>query len=108
MILKYFKFFYSKILSVQKNVSRNKAVLIYPNPAYNDLTLQLITDHNEKVVVKVIDHSGKVVINKTVTLPSGLNYLSIDGIDKLPAAAYIIKVKSQSVNASEKLIVGKK
>ena len=102
------RFFYSKILSVQKNVSRNKAILIYPNPAYHDLTLQLITDHNEKVVVKVMDHSGKVVINKTVTLPSGLNYLSIDGIDKLPAAAYIIKVKSQSVNASEKLIVGKK
>ena len=102
------RFFYSKILSVQKNISRNKAVLIYPNPAYNDLTLQLITDHNEKVVVDIIDHSGKVVINKIFTLPSGLNYLSIDGIDKLPASAYIIKVKSQSVNAVEKLIVGKK
>ena len=102
------RFFYSKILSVQKNTSLNKAVLIYPNPAYNDLTLQLITDQNEKVVVDIIDNSGKVVINKIFTLPSGLNYLSIEGIDKLPPSTYIVKVKSQSVNAVEKLIVGKK
>jgi hypothetical protein len=48
------------------------------------------------------------VINKTVTLPSGQNYISIDGIDKLPAATYLVKVKSSSVNAVEKLVVGKK
>jgi hypothetical protein len=102
------RFFYSKILSVQKNATRKKAVLIYPNPAFNDLTLQLISDQRGKVVVDIIDNSGKVVINKIFTLPGGLNYLSIDGIDKLPAATYLVRVKSQSVNAVEKLIVGKK
>lgn len=102
------KFIYSKILSVQKSISQNKSVIIYPNPAYNDLTLQLITGQNEKVVVDIIDNSGKVVINKTLTLPSGQNYLLIEGIDKLPASTYIVKVKSASVNAAEKLIVGKK
>ena len=70
------RFFYSKILSVQKSTSLNKAVLIYPNPAYNDLTLQLITDQNEKVAVDIIDNSGKAVINRIFGLPSGQNYLS--------------------------------
>ena len=102
------RFFYSKILNVQKNTSRNKAVLIYPNPAYSDLTLQLITDQNEKVTVDIIDNSGKVVINRMFTLPSGQNYLLIEGIEKLPASTYFVNVKSQSVNAVEKLIVGKK
>jgi hypothetical protein len=108
MIDKDGRFFYSKILSVQKNASQNKVLLMYPNPAYNDLTLQLITDQNEKVVVNIIDNSGKIVINKTSTLLSGLNYLLIDGIDKLSASTYLVKVKSASINEAQKLIVGKK
>jgi hypothetical protein len=83
-------------------------VLMYPNPAYNDLTLQLTTGINEKVIINIVDNAGKTVINKTVTPPSGQNYISIDGIDKLPAATYLVKVKSSSVNAVEKLVVGKK
>jgi hypothetical protein len=101
-------YFYSKILRVQKNISGNKMVLMYPNPAYNDLTLQLTTGINEKVIINIVDNAGKTVINKTVTLPSGQNYISIDGIDKLPSATYLVKVKSSSVNAVEKLVVGKK
>ena len=53
------RFFYSKILSVQKNTSRNNGVLIYPNPAYNDLTLQVFTGQSEKVVVDIIDNQWK-------------------------------------------------
>jgi Secretion system C-terminal sorting domain len=103
------RFFYSKILSVQKNTSGSKAVLMYPNPAYSDLTMQVTTTvQNEKLAVEIIDNSGRVVINKLFVLPSGLNYLLIDGIDRLPASLYMVKVKSQSVNAVEKLIVGKK
>ncbi|MGH2647017.1 MAG: T9SS type A sorting domain-containing protein, partial [Ginsengibacter sp.] len=102
------KFFYSKILSVQKNISGAKAVVIYPNPAYNDLTLQVITTNNEKLFVKIFDNSGRLVLNKNYTVQSGQNYISIDGIDKLPASNYIVTVKSQSINAVEKLIVGKR
>ena len=102
------RFLYSKILRVQKNISGNKVVLIYPNPAYNDLTLELNTGQNEKIVINIIDNSGKTVINKTVTLPSGQNYIAIEGIDKLPASTYLVKVKSPSVDTVEKLIVGKK
>jgi hypothetical protein len=102
------RFLYSKVLSVQKNTTGLKAVLMYPNPAYSDLTLQVITRENEKVEINVVDNSGRVVINKAFTLPSGLNYLSIDGIDKLPASTYFVKVKSPSVDAVEKLIVEKR
>lgn len=102
------RFFYSKILSVQKNSATNKVVLIYPNPAYNDLTLRIFNDRIEKVIINIIDNSGRVVINKIFTLPSGQNYISIEEIDKLPPSVYIVKVISQSVNVVEKLIVGRK
>ena len=90
------KYFYSKILSVQKNISRNKVLSVYPNPAYNDLTVQLNTVRNEKITVAITDNSGKVLVNKSFTVTSGQNYLSIDGIDRLPAATYILTVKSGS------------
>ncbi|MEO8860676.1 MAG: T9SS type A sorting domain-containing protein [Ginsengibacter sp.] len=102
------RFFYSKILSVQKSSSQNNGVIIYPNPAFNDLTLQVFTGQSEKVVVNIMDNNGKTVINRVFVLPSGQNYLSIDGIDKLASATYIVKIKSQSIDAVEKLVVRKK
>jgi hypothetical protein len=40
-------------------------------------------------------------------LLAGENYLSIDGIDKLPSSVYYVKVKSVSIDAVEKLVVNK-
>ena len=102
------RFFYSKVLSVQMKGSQNKILLMYPNPAYNDLTLKLTTVQNGPVDVRIIDNAGKIVINKMYTLQKGENYLSVDGIDKLAASLYFVKVKSSSVNVVEKLIINKK
>jgi hypothetical protein len=70
--------------------------------------LQVFTGQSEKVVVNIMDNNGKIVINRVFVLPSGQNYLSIDGIDKLASATYIVKIKSLSINAVEKLVVRKK
>lgn len=101
------RFFYSTVLSVQKTTTSNNVVLIYPNPAYNDLTLQLFASQGEKVAVEIIDNAGKIVINKTFDIPSGQNYLSVDGIERLSSSTYIVRVKSLTINAVEKLVVRK-
>lgn len=101
-------FFYSKILNVQMRGSQNKIFSMYPNPAYNDLTLKLTVIQNGPVDVKIIDNAGKILINKTYTLQKGENYLSVDGIDKLPAAFYFVKIKSSLIDVVEKLIINKK
>ncbi|MEP6584448.1 MAG: T9SS type A sorting domain-containing protein [Ginsengibacter sp.] len=102
------RYFYSKILSVQKNISRSKVVLVYPNPAYSDLTVQVNTTNSEKILVQVIDNSGRALISKSFNVAPGQNYLSIDGIEKLPPATYILKVKSGSISEVEKIVIGKK
>ena len=101
------QYFYSKILNVQKSASQNKAVLMYPNPAYSDLTLKLSTGDNEKVAINIFDNSGKIVVTKIVTLPQGENFVSIDGIEKLASGFYFVKIKSATIDAIEKLIVSK-
>ncbi len=102
------KYFYSRILSVQKLAGGNKIVLIYPNPAYSDVTLQVNSSNNEKIKVSLIDNSGRVVLQKFFTVFSGQNYLSLDGLDQLPTATYLLKVKSHTINEVQKLAIGQK
>ncbi len=102
------KYFYSKILSVQKNLSHNKVLVVYPNPAYHDLTVQLTAIHSEKISIQIIDNSGRVLINKSFNVFAGENYLSIDGIEKLPASTYFVKVKSGYINELQKIVTRKK
>nr|MDQ6891040.1 T9SS type A sorting domain-containing protein [Bacteroidota bacterium] len=102
------KYFYSKILSVQKNHTGNKIALVYPNPAYNDVTLEINSVHAEKIFVKIIDNAGRSVISKSFNITAGENYLSIDGIDRLPAATYNVRIKSGTINEVLRLIVGKR
>ncbi len=101
------KYFYSKILSVQKNISQNK-ISIYPNPAYKDLTVQVKAARFEKIFVEIVDNSGRALITKSFKLSPGQNYLSIDGIDRLPASTYVLKVKSGSIDEVQKIVIGKK
>ena len=61
----------------------------------------------KKFNVKIIDNSGKVILNKIFAVQQGENYLSVDGIDKLPASSYFVKVKSPSIDAIEKLVISK-
>ena len=98
-------YLYSKILSVQKSGLGSKAILMYPNPAYNDLTIKIAMSQNEKVAVDIFDNAGKLMLNRSYTLAKGDNYLSIDGIDKLPASVYFVKIKSASVEEVEKLTI---
>ncbi len=102
------KYFYSKILSVQKNGSNNKVISVYPNPAYHDLTVQVNMVRFEKVIVEIIDNSGRAMIIKSFKLSPGQNYLSIDGVERLPASTYILKVKSGSIDEVQKIVIGKK
>ena len=101
------EYFYSKILSVQKDALQSKTVLMYPNPAYSDLTLKLTTGNDEKVAINIFDNAGKIVNTKNITLPQGDNFVSIDGIAGLPAGFYFVKIKSTTLDAIEKLIISK-
>jgi Secretion system C-terminal sorting domain len=100
-------YFYSKILIVQTGGPGNKIVLMYPNPTYRDLTMKLTAGGDEKVDIKIFDNSGKVLLNKIFAVQKGENYLSVDGIDKLPASSYFVKVKSPTIDAVEKLVINK-
>ncbi len=100
--------FYSKVLSVQTSNIGNRILFMYPNPAFSDVTLKLHSLNSEEVNVKVTDNTGRIVISRVAAVQPGDNYLPIDGIEKLPAAMYMVHIKSKSIDVAEKLIISKK
>ncbi len=66
---------------------------LYPNPATNQVTLQLSTSVSGKAVVKVTDMTGKTVLSLTPALTKGLNAVVVN-TSALTKGTYIISIVS--------------
>ena len=63
---------------------------LYPNPANNQLTIQLSTPTNEKVTMVITDLQGKIVQQQPVNIASGNNNVHLN-ISNLSSGNYFIK-----------------
>ena len=63
---------------------------MYPNPANNQLTIQLSTPSNEKVTMVISDLQGKIVQQQPVNIASGNNNVHLN-ISNLSSGNYFIK-----------------
>ena len=94
---------YSKVLSINlKNDKRQ--IVISPNPFSTYLNMNIEWDKNETIVGRVINSQGSEVISKNIQLSAGLNYISIDGLSKLPSGNYFIQFISGKEKFTKKII----
>jgi hypothetical protein len=77
---------------------------VFPNPAYDKLTLQFGLDEIEKVEIDLYDVAGKRAISMTPYFNAGLNKISID-ISDLPGGVYLLDLKTSKERKSAKIIV---
>ena len=76
---------------------------IYPNPASNFLTLNIITDQIE-INIKVYDLNGKEIFRKTIIIvQNGVYNLEIT-IGEVASGFYIVKVGNKNVTRNAKFI----
>ena len=94
-------FTYSPIRSVANNHS-SFTVAIYPNPAKDNLQLQIEIDKQATLHLQVVSPDGKAVLSTQVTVPQGTSLQSIN-ISKLVAGHYFLKVVSEG---KEPVVVG--
>ena len=59
---------------------------ISPNPTQNILHFSIASEESKDVFVRVIDVTGRLVLNESFTILNGVNTLSIDVNDLVPAA----------------------
>lgn len=97
------EFEFSKVVAIDTKGAKANSVTLYPNPtADGDFNIRM-TPANEATSIQIMDISGKVLMNKTVTNVSELN---INGKALgMKAGMYLISVKTGNSATVEKLIV---
>jgi hypothetical protein len=91
-------------VSVDK-VSFDNNIALYPNPANNELNVQLKYAQYADVVVELIDITGKVVLSENVSSSISNNGYTLD-VSNVPNGIYIVKVvNGEQVNTSKVSVV---
>ena len=94
---------YTKVLVVR--VYRTKtlqSLSVTPNPAINDIKVNVQLNENAYIVMKVANSSGIEVMRKTTRGSNGTNSLRLEGTNRLQAGIYFLEV---IINSNERMMV---
>jgi len=92
----------SPIVSV--NINRlNKGILVTPNPATDNITVQIGADAVTRAALVITDPAGRELVRQDLSLYTGNNSYPL-AVGSLPAGVYYIVVRSSSQNWQAKFI----
>ena len=98
-------FFYKELLNnvgiADENVQATFA--LYPNPVKNNLTLLLNSNKSELLDIDIYSINGVLVAQQRLNASSGTQQLNINTSD-LSNGFYVVNIKSESYNLSQKFI----
>lgn len=101
-------FEYSKVISVRRDLKGIKSVIISPNPVVNgNATAKIAVAERGTISLRVMDVSGKVVLQQTNTVNQGLNSISINNADKLAPGLYLLQVLNGKEISTAKVSVNR-
>jgi hypothetical protein len=93
----------SKILIVRVYNTRTlKMVSVTPNPAKNDISVNIQLNEDAFVSMKVLNAGGAMMLNKSLKVSVGANTFILDGTSKLKPGLYVLEV---IINSKERMIV---
>lgn len=94
---------YSRILIVRVyNTHSIKMISVTPNPAKNDIAVNIQLNESSYIVMKIISSNGTEVMKKSLKANAGANSYILDGTSKLQRGMYVLEV---IVNSKERMIV---
>ncbi|MFA6262362.1 MAG: S8 family serine peptidase [Bacteroidia bacterium] len=101
----------AKALSVQlanntglSEMNKEHAFQVFPNPASGFYTLTYYATANETLQVQLINALGQVVANHNWNTSAGMNSKRFE-LDGIPQGVYQIGIRSQTVNALQRLVI---
>ena len=93
---------------VCKNLVGEAVVLlpIYPNPASNNVTIELLVTLDADVSIELVDARGRLIktILPTQSLAAGLYTYDVD-ISQIQAGTYFVRMRNGDVDAMNKLLI---
>ena len=98
------KFEYSQIVIIRIDAGVQLVTKVAPNPFTGKIDVYLTLTHNTPVDFRFIDINGRMIFSKSVKGLKGFNWFTINDLDKLPSAPYILHIKTDDATIVEKLI----
>ncbi len=77
---------------------------VYPNPANQELNIDLYSQSQNTIVIELIDISGRLVLSEQYQISIGLNQKQIN-IDQVQKGLYMLKLSSENGVSTEKIII---
>lgn len=78
----------------------NKAFQIFPNPANNQLSIQLTDETNANSELYIYDNTGRLIVSQHLS-----NKIEQIDIRQLPVGIYFVKIQSKNTQQIEKLAI---
>ncbi len=79
---------------------------MFPNPAANQLTVEVPMEADANVQVAILDPSGRAAMQQHRTLSKGDNRMLFD-VHNLPNGVYFVQVRNGELSSTQKLVVNK-
>ncbi len=83
------------------------AVSVYPNPAKNDVRIEIDSKGPGVSEIFIHDFSGKVIHSQPITIVKGLNYFRLNSITTMSAGIYTIQISLPGQQYTQKLVIKK-
>ncbi len=98
------KFEYSQVVIIRIEDGIQLVTKVAPNPFTGKVDVYLTLTHNSMVDFRFLDINGRLVFNKSVKGLKGFNWFTMNDLDKLPSAPYMLQIKTDDATIVEKLI----
>lgn len=102
------KFTYSKVVMIRKDKKGLKGLSLAPNPVVNaQATARLEAEGKGDVVLRIVDMTGKLVLQQKNAVNAGVNSISINNINQLQPGNYILQMVHEGQISSVKFTVAR-
>lgn len=95
----------SDVIRINVTTNERSTILIKPNPASHRATIELPSTLESNALIRVMSHTGKVVITLSQKLTKGVNQITLTDLQHLPNGVYTVQVQTEGFLYNEKLVI---
>lgn len=96
-------FVYSKVILI-RNDGSNTVLKLTPNPVISHLNVSFRLDKDETVSIRLFDQVGRLTKRYTISGNRGLNAITLNDLQGLPAGNYTVEIIGDTISAREKIM----
>ncbi len=102
-----YTFEYSNIISIENGINKTGILVVYPNPASNELYIKLSVPNEKSVTIDIKDILGRVIYKQEIDLTQSINNNYINTTN-FASGTYIVSINAgNSLSENIKVVINK-